>query len=105
MPGSKAKSPEVEIRYLGLAKLVAGSEKDVVPWPGEGTIKELLDVLCDRYGREFRSSIFTMKGTLQNCVRIEVDGADIDDLQGLQTSFLPSAKIKFIVTVPSLAGG
>ena len=46
-----------------------------------------------------------MNRTLQNCVKIEVDEVDIDALQGLETSLQPFARIKFILTVASLAGG
>jgi molybdopterin converting factor small subunit len=98
-------TPTVSIRYLGLARLVAGADEDTVPWPSEGTVGELLKILCERYGREFQTSIFTMNRTLQNCVRIEVDEVDIDALQGLETSLKPFARVKFILTVASLAGG
>ena len=99
------KTPHVSIRYLGLARLVAGVDEDSVPWPSEGTVGELLRILCERYGRDFQTSIFTMNRTLQNCVKIEVDEVDIDALQGLETSLQPFARIKFILTVASLAGG
>ncbi|MBI4529631.1 MAG: MoaD/ThiS family protein [Deltaproteobacteria bacterium] len=95
----------VSIRYLGLARLMAGSEEDFVPWPKDGTIRDLLNLLCERYGREFQTSIFTMNQTLQNCVKIEIDEIDIHELQGLETVLGSSAKVKFIVSIPSLAGG
>jgi molybdopterin converting factor small subunit len=98
-------TPRISIRYLGLARLIAGTEEDAVPWPREGTVGELLDILCERYGREFQTSIFTLNRTLQNYVRIEVDEVDIDALQGLETSLKPFAGVKFILTVASLAGG
>lgn len=102
---AREKTASVSIRYLGLARLVAGVDEDSVPWPSEGTVGELLKMLCERYGRDFQTSIFTMNRTLQNYVKIEVDEVDIDALQGLETSLQPFARVKFILTVASLAGG
>ena len=90
---------------MGWRGWLAGVGEDTVPWPSEGTVGELLKILCERYGRDFQTSIFTMNRTLQNCVKIEVDEVDIDALQGLETSLKPFARVKFFLTVPSLAGG
>ncbi len=103
--GSQTKIPCLSINYLGLARLISGTEKDTVPWPREETLEEALNLLCERYGKEFRSTVFTMSGTLQNYIKIELDDVDINELQGLKTVLNGSQKVKFIVTVPSLAGG
>lgn len=50
---AREKTASVSIRYLGLARLVAGVDEDTVPWPSEGTVGELLKILCERYGRDF----------------------------------------------------
>ena len=107
MEDSEAKNttPCLSIHYLGLARLISGTEKEPVPCPKEGTLKQALDLLCERYGREFQTTVFTMNGTLQNYVKIELDEIDINELQGLKTVLSASAKLKFIVTIPSLAGG
>ncbi len=102
---AEEETTRISIRYLGLARLIAGTEEDAVAWPREGTVRELLEILCERYGREFQTSIFTLNRTLQNYVRIEVDEVDINALRGLETSLKPLARVKFILTVASLAGG
>ena len=99
------KPAEVEIRYLELGRLIVGTERDTIPWPREGTVGDLIKILCQRYGRDFETSILTLGGALQNHVKVEVNGVDINDLQGVETTFASSAEVKLIVAVPSLAGG
>ena len=37
-------------------------------------------------------------------MKVEVDEVDMEELYGLETVLVASAKVKFIVTIPSLAG-
>jgi len=69
-----------------------------VPWPSEGTINSVRGLwkkFCNH---------FTMHGTLENYVKIEINDVDSKELQGPETALVVSPKVKFIVSIPSLAG-
>ena len=64
-------------------------------------LKELLDKLCDRYGKSFSEKIF--KGDrLSEDIIILVNGRHIDHLQGLDTGLGENDVISIF---PKVAGG
>ncbi|MCD6506976.1 MoaD family protein [Candidatus Poribacteria bacterium] len=50
-----------------------------------GTIRQLLEELCDEFGERFRGYVFDERGGLRKYVKIFVNGRNIDDLDRLET--------------------
>lgn len=65
------------------------------------TLKELLDTLCDRYGKRFTEKVFS-GDKLGDDIIILVNGRHIEHLQGLDTSLAENDEISIF---PKVAGG
>lgn len=96
---------KIRVRYVALARLVSGVETEEVEVGEHTTVSELMGDLCRRYGADFREAFFTRSGTLQHHVTLQLDGADVADLAGLDTPVLPHSELSCLIIVPSLAGG
>lgn len=65
-------------------------------------LRQLLQMLCHRYGRKFGDKIFLKDGQLHPDVIVLVNGRAIEHLQRLDTELKPSDVISIF---PRMAGG
>lgn len=65
-------------------------------------LRQLLEVLCHRYGPGFQEKIFLPGGRLHQDVIVLINGRAIEHLQGLSTPLKPSDVISIF---PRMAGG
>lgn len=65
------------------------------------TVRELLEVLCRRFGERFRGALFESTGLRRN-VAVMVDGDSIGRLNGLETALQRSAVVSIL---PPVTGG
>ncbi len=68
----------------------------------EGTLRQVLDEVAERYGEGFRSRIFTPDGDLKRFVNVYVNGEDTRFLRGLDTPVPRDATVDLL---PAIAGG
>ncbi len=66
------------VRLFGSVHDVVGRTKDELQLPDDASVRDLLSVLCSRYGDAFTRRILTRNGKLQTYTRIFVDGTEID---------------------------
>jgi len=67
-----------------------------------GTVRQLLEELCDEFGERFRGYVYDEKGELRKYVKIFVNGRNIDDLDGLETRLGEGDSVAIF---PPIAGG
>ena len=72
-------------------------------WPAAGTLRQLGEELCDRFGAKFREEFFTPDGSaLGKKVIVMINGRRAEFLQGLDT---PLCGTDLVQIFPIVAGG
>jgi len=69
---------KITVNFYGITKDLVDKKKDELYLPEGATVRQLLELLSDRYGTGFKEKIFTSKGNLQQNVKIVIDGHMID---------------------------
>jgi len=68
----------------------------------QGTLRDLLDVVTTRYGRQFQQRILEADGALRRFVNVYVNGEDARFLAGLDTPIPRDATVDLL---PAISGG
>jgi molybdopterin synthase sulfur carrier subunit len=87
------------IRPFAIYREIIG-ERIEVELPSGSSIRDILDMLCEKY--KLRSRIFTENGKLQSSVNILLNGRDIRYMKGLSTELRDGDEIAIF---PPVAGG
>ena len=74
----------------------------VLEFPGEVTIKNLLEILSERFGEKFDAEVLDADGLLKKTIKVFVNGRDIEFLNGLSTVLKDGDEVALI---PPIAGG
>lgn len=67
-----------------------------------GTIGDVLSILADRYGKDFREIVFNKNGQLSRNTKILLNGTYIDYIDGLDSS---ASDGDTIYLFPAIGGG
>ena len=67
-----------------------------------GTISDVLNILADRYGKDFREIVFNKNGQLSGNTKILLNGTYIDYIDGLDSSVSDGDTIYLF---PAIGGG
>jgi sulfur-carrier protein len=65
-------------------------------------VSELIDVLCQKYGDEFKEVLLDENGEIRDYLKVMVNGEDIRDLNGIDTPLNDGDEIVMFQTI---AGG
>lgn len=96
---------KVIINFYGITKDVVDRKKDEAYLPEDATVRDLLELLANRYGTGFKEKVFTLKGNLQQSVKVVIDGHVID-YNRLDTALGKGEKKGVEMFIfPSIAGG
>ncbi len=101
--GSDRPRHQVQVRFLGILERLAGERETTVEISPDGTILDLLEVLCQRYPEEFSSNLFRAPGEVQTYLRIFLDEEEVKPGDGFTSDNL-SSKMELII-LPILEGG
>lgn len=96
---------KVKVRGVaGVAKSMGGVDGyQEIAVPQASTLRELLDILVDRYGEDFRKIIYREESKeLRRGMRILINGRDIGVLGGLDAGLEEGDQVSFL---PPLSGG
>ncbi len=88
------------IKFFATFRKLTRENEVVIPEAAD--LRQLLEVLCHRYGPGFQGKIFLPGGQLHHDVIVLINGRAIEHLQGLSTSLKPSDVISIF---PRMAGG
>lgn len=93
------------IRYLGQIENIVGKKEEELRVNHEITVRDLLNLLSSKYGKEFERQIQTPDGCLYNDALILLNGTNIDHMGGLDTRFNDSSRAEIVVGLPAVGGG
>ena len=96
---------KVKIIYYGLIRNMPSSQEEEIALSGEATVKDLLHLLVERHGDEFRASILTSDWQLQPTTIIQLSGCNISEIDGINTKLEDNAELSITAMSYMISGG
>ncbi len=93
-------SNEIVVKFLTRFLEITNERKTLIN--NVKNISELLEELSDKYGKEFNDLLKDNKGELRDYLKIMINGEDIRDIDGLDTSLKDGDQVVMFQTI---AGG
>jgi molybdopterin converting factor small subunit len=100
-----AVSITIQVIYFGLVRNVVKQGEETVSLPIGSTVRELVEMLCQKHGAALRDAIFTADGTLGSSVMLVLDGTNVLSRQGLDTTISGEREMHMLLTTTAMAGG
>ena len=97
---------KVQVSYIGIIlQKVSGEQEEEVSLSGEATVRDLLKILVEKHGNEFRESILTSDGQLKTAAIVQYDGSDINEIDGLDTKLGDNSELSIMLIAYMVTGG
>ena len=96
---------KVKVIYSGLIQTFLRRKEEEVHLPEEATLRQRVILLSHRHEEFFRNYLLDVNGGLRVNVAILINGANADDLEGLDTKLKQAVQVSIVVTIPQLGGG
>ena len=95
----------LRVSYLGLARSIVDADGESLHPHSSMVVADLLELLSERHGPQFRQGIYRSNGQLRSFIQICVDDRDIDELEGLRTPLDKGGEVSIVIGVYPLEGG
>ena len=97
---------KVKVSYYGMIlQKVSGAHEEEVYLSGETTARDLLKILAEKHGDEFRESILTPDGQLRTAAIVQYNGRDINEIDGLDTKLGDNSELSIMLIAYMVTGG
>ncbi|MDI6723690.1 MAG: MoaD family protein [Methanobacterium sp.] len=90
----------VELKFLARFRDITKERSVNIEYTGN--VDNLIDVLTQKYGNEFKDALFDKEGNLRDYMKILVNGEDLDAIGGLEAEVGSGDEVVFFQTI---AGG
>ncbi len=95
----------IKIRYVGLVRNSLGKSEETIDLPDNSTVRNLIELLGERYGNDFQASVLTSDGKLKPTTTLLLDGTDVEGAGGLEASLVGHQQLSILALVHPPAGG
>ena len=92
----------VEVKFFTSLREITGQKVEKIPLQNIISVEALLNLLSDRYGKEFTEYVYSKEGNVQGFLSFLVNGKNINALQGFNT-ILNEGDI--VAILPPIGGG
>ena len=96
---------KVKVTYYGLIRNVVDNQEEEYQLSDGAIIRELLQLLVERYGEGFRANILTPDWQLPPTAIMHLNGRDINEIDGLDTGLDDNSELSIIVIPHVIRGG
>jgi molybdopterin synthase sulfur carrier subunit len=93
---------KIKVKFFTSLREITDKKVDEIQLKNAITIEELLNILSEKYSKEFREYIYNKKGKVQDFLSFLVNGKNINVLQGFDTKLKQGDTI---VILPPVGGG
>jgi molybdopterin synthase sulfur carrier subunit len=93
---------KVEVKFFTSLREITGKKVDQIQLQDAITVKELIKMLSEKYGKKFREYIYNKNEETQEFLSFLVNGKNINKLQGLDTKLEDQ---DVIAILPPVGGG
>ncbi len=92
----------VEVKFFTSLREITGKKVDEIQLQNTVTVDELLTLLSEKYGKNFREYIYNKKGEVQGFLSFLVNGKNINIMQGFDTKLQEN---DVVAILPPVGGG
>ena len=92
----------VEVKFFTSLREITGKKVDEIQLQNAITVDELLTLLSEKYGKNFREYIYNKKGEVQGFLSVLVNGKNINIMQGFDTKLQEN---DIVAILPPVGGG
>ena len=93
---------KVEVKFFTSLREITGKKVDEIQLQNTVTVNELVTLLSEKYGKNFREYIYNKKGDVQEFLSFLVNGKNINIMQGFDTKLQEG---NVVVILPPIGGG
>ncbi len=93
---------KVEVKFFTSLREITGKKVDEIQLQNTITVDELLTLLSEKYGKNFREYIYSKKGDVQGFLSFLVNGKNINIIQGFDTKLQEN---DVVAILPPVGGG
>jgi len=93
---------KVEVRFFTSLREITGYKVNKILLQNSSTIEELLTLLSEKHGKNFREYIYNKKGEVQGFLSFLVNGKNINIMQGFDTKLKED---DVVAILPPVGGG
>ena len=90
----------IQIKFLTRFLEITGERNTQID--DVNNISDLVDILLQKYGKEFKDLLMDANGNLRDYLKIMINGEDIRDIEGLETPLKDGDQVVMFQTI---AGG
>ena len=93
---------KIEVKFFTSLREITGKKIDTIQTQNTITVDELVTLLSNKYGKEFRKYIYNKKGEIQGFLSFLVNGKNINIMQGYDTKLKQD---DVVAILPPVGGG
>jgi molybdopterin synthase sulfur carrier subunit len=93
---------KVEVKFFTTLREITDKNIETIQLQNNITIDDLITLLAEKYGKNFREYIYNKKGKVQDFLSFLVNGKNINVLQGFDTKLKQG---DIIAILPPVGGG
>ena len=93
---------KIEVKFFTSLREITGKKVDEIQLQNTVTVDELLTLLSEKYGKNFREYIYNKKGEVQGFLSFLVNGKNINIMQGFDTKLQEN---DVVAILPPVGGG
>ena len=96
---------KVKVTYYGLLQHIVGNRENEYHVSDNTTVRDLLHLLVERYGNEFKANILTPDWQLHPLTVIQLNDHNINEIDGLNTMLMNNSELSIAVLAYLVSGG
>lgn len=93
---------KVEVKFYAMMREIAGKKVEMVVLPIKSSVRDLIDLLVERYGSEFERYIYDRDKKVRSYLSYMLNGVNINSLDRLDTALKDGDVISLL---PPVGGG